>query len=116
MLCFADATGESLAGLLRPGNAGANSAVDRISVLDAALAQLPSDTVAGREVVVRTDSAGCTKAFVEGCRERHLRFMVLARTNAQVESAIFDAVGMDELWEPARTQGVTCAKGRTSSS
>ena len=25
MLCFADATGEALSGLLRPGNAGANT-------------------------------------------------------------------------------------------
>jgi hypothetical protein len=105
MLCFADATGECLSALLRSGNAGANSAADHLSVLDAALAQLPSATIEGRELVVRTDSAGCTRAFIDGCRERHVRFMVVARTNAQVEGAIFDTIGMDELWEPARTQG-----------
>ena len=34
-------TGETLAGLLRPGNAGANTVADHVTVLDAALAQLP---------------------------------------------------------------------------
>ncbi|MDQ1005717.1 hypothetical protein QFZ82_000201 [Streptomyces sp. V4I23] len=41
LLCFLDNTGEALAGLLRPGNAGANTASDHITVLDAALAQTP---------------------------------------------------------------------------
>ena len=43
MLCFADATGEALAALLRPGNATANGVVDHLAVLDAAVAQLPPD-------------------------------------------------------------------------
>ena len=42
MFCFADATGEVLSGLLRPGNAGANTVADHVSVLDAAVAQLPA--------------------------------------------------------------------------
>lgn len=44
-------SGEALAGLLRPGSAGSNSAADHISVLDAALAQLPEHERA--QVVVR---------------------------------------------------------------
>ena len=39
--CFLDETGEHLAAVLRPGNAGANTAADHVEVLDAALAQLP---------------------------------------------------------------------------
>ena len=39
LLCFLDNTGEALSGLLRPGNAGANTAADHITVLDHALAQ-----------------------------------------------------------------------------
>ena len=39
MFCFADATGETLASLLRPGNAGANDIADHLAVLDAAIAQ-----------------------------------------------------------------------------
>jgi hypothetical protein len=41
MLAFCDNTGEFLAAVLRRGNAGSNTAADHISVLDAALAQLP---------------------------------------------------------------------------
>lgn len=39
-----DATGETLAALLRPGNAGSGTASDLIEVLDAALAQLPAES------------------------------------------------------------------------
>lgn len=42
LLCFLDNTGEALAGLLRQGNAGANTAADHITVLDAPLAQIPT--------------------------------------------------------------------------
>jgi hypothetical protein len=45
LLCFLDrpdiAGGEALAGLLRPGNAGGNTAADHVPVLDLALASLP---------------------------------------------------------------------------
>jgi hypothetical protein len=41
LLCCEAASGEALAGILRPGNAGANTAVDHIAVLEPALAQLP---------------------------------------------------------------------------
>ena len=75
MFCFADATGEALAGLLRPGNAGANTVADHVRVLDEAVAQLPAQIAMGhgagddaalvvRPLVVRTDSAGCTHGFV----------------------------------------------------
>jgi len=71
MLCFADATGEALSGILRPGNAGANTVADHVTVLDDAIGQLPEEIRVGhragdaaelarRSVVVRADSAGCT--------------------------------------------------------
>jgi len=47
MFCFADATGEALSGLLRPGNAGANSIEDHLAVLDTAIDQLPAWVAAG---------------------------------------------------------------------
>ena len=40
-MCFLDATGEALAGMLRPGNAGSNTAADHITVLGHALQQIP---------------------------------------------------------------------------
>jgi hypothetical protein len=115
IFCFADATGECLAELLRPGNATANGVTDNLAVLDSGLAQLPEDIARGhrvgddpstttRQVIVRSDSAGCTQGFMAGCRARGVSFMVVARTNAQVQGAIFDAVGLDECWTPALTQ------------
>jgi hypothetical protein len=48
MLAYLDGTEEALAGMLRPGNAGANTAADQIAVLEAALAQLPKRVAARR--------------------------------------------------------------------
>jgi Transposase DDE domain group 1 len=73
ILVFLDNSGEFLAGLLRPGNAGANTATDHITVLDAALEQIPDAHRHGIPVLVRADGAGCTKAFlahIRGLREQ----------------------------------------------
>ena len=43
LYCFADATGETLAVRLRPGNAGANNVIDLVGVLDAAIDGLPAE-------------------------------------------------------------------------
>jgi hypothetical protein len=115
MFCFADQTGETLAGLLRPGNAGANTVADHVTVLDAALVQLPAEIAAGhhaeddvdlvaRDVIVRADSAGCTEGFLAACRDRNVGFYVSARSNPQVTAAIFDAIGVEEVWLPAFAQ------------
>jgi hypothetical protein len=77
MFCFADATGETLAAPLRPGNATANNAADHLTVLDDAIGQLPAEIAAGhhcgddpatasRPVMVRADSAGASAGFVWG--------------------------------------------------
>jgi len=77
--CFLDETGEHLAALLRPGNAGSNTAADHVEVLEAALAQLPAD-VGDRErerpaeILARSDSAGATHAFAAALRQRKIRF------------------------------------------
>ena len=67
LLAYLDATGEALAGVLRPGNAGSGTATDHVAVLDDALAQLPIDP-AHVEVIARADSAGWSHGFVEHCR------------------------------------------------
>jgi hypothetical protein len=64
VLAFCDNTNEALAGMLRPGNAGANTAVDHIALLDQALAQLPDEYRHGWPILVRTDGAGASKAFL----------------------------------------------------
>jgi hypothetical protein len=77
--CFLDETGEHLAAVLRPGNAGANTAADHVAVLDAALAQLPDD-VRDREreqplaILARADSAGATHDFAAALRQRKIGF------------------------------------------
>ena len=68
MLAFCDNTGEFLAAQLRRGNAGANTAADHITVLDAALAQIPDAHRHGSPILVRTDTAGCSKAFLAHLR------------------------------------------------
>ena len=109
MFCFADATGEALSGLLRPGNAGANKADDHVTLTDAALAQLPEHVQAGhhegddrslvrRQVVMRTDSAGSSAGFVRALQRRNISFMTVAATNADIASAIMDAEGVDDAW------------------
>jgi hypothetical protein len=73
IMVFCDNTGEFLAGLLRAGNAGANTAADHIHVLDQALTQIPDAYRYGTPLLIRVDGAGGTKAFlahVRGLRER----------------------------------------------
>ncbi|CAL9337713.1 hypothetical protein SUDANB15_00197 [Streptomyces sp. enrichment culture] len=57
-------SGEPVAGLLRPGNAGSNTAA-RL-----ALAQLPKQYRRGRQTLIRTDSGGGTHAFVAWLAQR----------------------------------------------
>ena len=86
ILAYLDATGEGLAGLLRPGRAGSNDAADHLTVLDAALAQLPV-TPADTDIVVRTDSAGATHGFIDGCGDRGVGFLVGLPVDAAVRDA-----------------------------
>jgi hypothetical protein len=64
LLVFLDATDEALAGMLRPGNAGSNTAEDHVGLLGLALDQLPVDPTEV-EVVARADSAALTHGFVD---------------------------------------------------
>lgn len=63
-------TGEPLAALLRPGNAGSNTAADHITTAQLALAQLPKHYRRGRQTLIRTDSAGGTHDFVSWLARR----------------------------------------------
>ena len=114
MFCFADLTGETLAALLRPGNAAANNAADHLTVLDDAIGQLPAEIASGhrdgddptavsRPVLVRADSAGATAGFVWGCRDRNVGFAVVARKNSQIHGAISKIELDDNRWQPAIT-------------
>jgi hypothetical protein len=72
-------TGEPLAVLLRPGNAGSNTAADHITVIRDALRQLPGHrpgTRPGRKILVRTDSAGSTHEFLNWLVSQRLSYSV----------------------------------------
>jgi Transposase DDE domain group 1 len=63
------ASGEPLAGLLRPGNASAGGSQDLIELVDLALAQLPA-TSHDLPVLVRSDSAGAAPGWRGTCAIR----------------------------------------------
>ena len=82
--------GEPLAAVLRPGSANANTAAEHIAVLDLALAQLP-DTVRGR-VLVRTDSGGGTKAFLQHLTALNLQYSVGIGVTIGVDRELLELV------------------------
>lgn len=100
LMAYLDATGEALAGLLRPGNAGSGTAVDHISVLDDALFQLPVDPGA-TEVIARADSAGCSHGFLDACFERGVRFVVGHRLSAEIAEILIETP--ESEWQTAIT-------------
>lgn len=96
--CYLDETGEALAAVLRPGNAGSNTAADHFEVLALALEQLPAGDL-DSEILVRTDIGGATHAFCADCREADIRFSVGYELGATVRTAILALPGV--AWVPA---------------
>src|SRR5258707_8369203 len=110
LLVFLDrpeiAGGEALSGLLRPGNAGSNTAADHVTVLEQALKQLPAaycpnpDDPAGQQILVRSDSAGATHAFATACREAGVGFSFGYPVDARVRDAV-EILNRNDSWYPA---------------
>ncbi|WP_433304311.1 IS1380 family transposase [Actinoplanes sp. CA-030573] len=103
LLCFLDATGEALAGLLRSGNAGSNTATDHVTVLDQALTQIPEQHRYGSPILVRSDSAGSSYEFLahlHSMREYgvHTQFSVGVAITTPIRAAITAA----DDWVAAR--------------
>ncbi|MDP8909182.1 MAG: IS1380 family transposase [Chloroflexota bacterium] len=89
LCCYLNETGETLAALLRPGNAGSNTAADHFAVLGLALEQLPPDDL-DREILVRADIGGATHAFTADCRAAKIRFSVGYELSETVRQAILE--------------------------
>jgi hypothetical protein len=100
LLAFLDATGEALGGILRPGNAGSNTAADHVELLGLALAQLPVDPTV-TEVVARADSAALTHDFIDACRAAHVRFTVGHDLTEPIRNACLSVP--KRRWTPAVT-------------
>lgn len=60
--CWIDNTRELAALMLRPGNAGANTAVDLIDVIKAAIAQVPADR--RDDLLITSDGAGASHGLI----------------------------------------------------
>ncbi len=93
-----DNTGEALAAILRPGNAGSNTAADHIAVLDLALAQLP-DAHRAKPTLVRVDGAGFSHALIAHLADAGLQYSVGFPTNSAVRAAIEMVPAW--VWRPA---------------
>lgn len=113
LLAFLDrpaiAGGEALAGLLRAGNAGSNTASDHIIVLERALASLPApwrpdpdhpDNPQPPKVLVRCDTAGATHLFADACRRTGVGFSFGYPVDARVQDAV-DTLNLGQCWYPA---------------
>ena len=97
-----EGTGESLAFLLRAGNAGSNTVVDHKQVIAAALAQLPGGRARGKKVLVRIDGAGGTHELLAWLTRRRLSYSVgfaLPGELASIQKML--AVVPAEAWTPA---------------
>jgi hypothetical protein len=93
---------EVLAGILRPGNAGANNAADHLEALELALEQLLASALDG-PILARADSAGASHQFAEACRETDIRFSLGYALTPSVREAI---LGLPErAWQPALNTG-----------
>jgi hypothetical protein len=80
--------GEPLAIVLRPGNAGSNTAADHIEATRLALAQLPRHQ--RRKALIRADSAGGTHEFLTWltARSRRLDYSVGLTITGDIQDAI----------------------------
>jgi hypothetical protein len=120
LLAFLDrpqiAGGEALAGLLRPGNAGSNTAADHLTVLGWALQSLPGphrpdpDHPGGHQILVRADSAGATHGFAEACRATGLGFSFGDAVDARVRDAA-EFLNCTDGWYPAIEDGAAIRDG-----
>jgi hypothetical protein len=88
LMAYCDKTGEALAAILRPGNAGSNTAADHIAVIQDALAQVPAELIETIEILVRADSAAATHEVMDFFREHRLRYSVGYELTDQVRAAI----------------------------
>lgn len=109
LLCYLDRPdiggGEALAGLLRPGNAGSNTAADHVAVLDLAIAALPAQARPGPgevdspRLLASADSAGATHLFAAALRARGIGFSLGFSVDQNLQQAILATP--KQAWTPA---------------
>lgn len=101
--------GEILAAVLRPGNAGANSAKDHIKIFEQAVAQLPDafytqdGVLMGEKVLVRTDSAGASRKFLHYLSSLGVQFSVSYPVPV-AKARMVAWINEKKYWQPALNQ------------
>jgi len=108
LLCYLDGSGEALAGVLREGRAGANTAADHLEVLSLALAQIPAAHL-DQPMLARSDSAGATHEFAAALRETGVRFSLGYGLSESVREAVLAVPEAD--WAAALDQGGELREG-----
>jgi Transposase DDE domain group 1 len=99
---YADQTREALAIMLRPGNAGSNTAADHVAVIDRSLAQIPDAHLETIEILIRADSAGATHGTADHCHRCDLRFSFGYELSEALRAAILATAA--DAWVPALDQ------------
>jgi hypothetical protein len=105
LACWCANTQESLSMQLRPGNAGSNTVADHLTVLTAALRQIPASSHA--KILVRIDGAGATHDLLEHLEKlntarRTVRYLVGWTITEDDEAAI--AKIPETAWEDSLRQ------------
>ena len=114
LLAIVAETDEVLCAMLRPGNAGSNTAVDHVTVLADALDQLPTEWQAGHDVgenpsdvehhvLIRADAGGASHWFAEECVDRNLEFSFGFHIDHRVRDGV--ACVPTGCWHPAIDAG-----------
>ena len=111
LLAMAGDCGEVLAGMLRPGNAGSNTAADHVVVLGQAVDALLELWAAGhRRATIPTtlpkswwcaDAGGATHWLAEECRDRNIGFSLSYAIDGCVRDA--SVPHPDDHWQPAES-------------
>lgn len=103
LLAWCDNTGELLAAICRPGNAGSNTAADHIAIIDAAIVAIPPKW--RHNVLITIDGAGSSHAVVEHVEKLNTRpgFSVAYSVGFDLDERARVAIGQmpDAGWQAA---------------
>jgi hypothetical protein len=100
---WCDNTGEFLAGMLRTGRAGSNTAADHITVLTEAVGQIPA--ARRRKLLIRSDGAGASHDLLDWLRQqgevrgRSVQYSVGFAVTEHIRAAI--TLVPRKVWTPA---------------
>ena len=108
---WCDNTNETLAAMLRPGNAAPNDTDDHLELLEQAVRSVPAEYTLGHEegddpalvlhpILVRADSAGATHRFVQSLSDANFDYSIGFPISGSVRDALL--LAQEEDWVRAR--------------